>query len=322
MIQISVIIPTFNRSKSIGYCIESILNQTYRNFEVIVVDDCSTDNTVEVIERINDTRIRIIKLDKNSGAQFARNLGIRNARYDWIAFQDSDDEWLPDKLEKQVKELEKVNFNPFTVVHGKCIRYYSKDERSEIWNLPIIDGSNVYPALLKTPSPMFPSILTSKMALEKINYLDEKVPSYQEWDTSIRLAKICRFIHIREPLFKYYLQGDDTISKDIKRDLIGYQYILNKFKEDIIQVCGDKTWQNHLNIQINKLFGYNLFSDKLFDLTSEERNIITPLLTSIKESYSKLSEENKELERRYKLIKNSLSFKIGSFITRPLRIIR
>ena len=104
--KVSVIIPTYNRAHLVGRAIRSVLNQTYQDFEIIVVDDGSTDNTEEVVKSFNDPRIRYIRHEKNRGGSAACNTGIRAARGEYIAFQDSDDEWLPEKLEKQMQVFE------------------------------------------------------------------------------------------------------------------------------------------------------------------------------------------------------------------------
>jgi len=260
-VKISVVIPVYNREKTIRYCLDSVLNQTYSPMEIIVVDDCSTDKTVQVIKSYSDPRIRCIVLDKNSGAQAARNRGIKEAKGEWIAFQDSDDEWMPEKLEKQIKIIEKENFNPWLVVHSNCLRYYPSKGEKKIWLLPEIVGDNVYPLLLEKPGPLFQGLLVSKMALEKIGYLDENVPSYQEWDTSIRLAKYCKFFHIKEPLFIYYLHEDKTISKNKRIDIEGREYILYKFENDIKTHCGEKVWERHLIGQLKKRLNYKFWKE-------------------------------------------------------------
>ena len=99
---VSVIIPTYNRGRLILDSINSVLNQTYKNIELIVVDDCSTDNTEEILKSINDSRIKYVKLEKNSGACIARNKGIELSTGEFIAFNDSDDLWITTKLEKQL----------------------------------------------------------------------------------------------------------------------------------------------------------------------------------------------------------------------------
>lgn len=99
---VSIIIPMFNAQQYIEDAIESIQNQTYTQWEVIIVDDASTDDSVEVVKRIEDKRIRLIQLEKNTGAAYSRNIGINHANGRYIAFLDADDLWKEDKLEKQV----------------------------------------------------------------------------------------------------------------------------------------------------------------------------------------------------------------------------
>ena len=100
---VSIIMPSYNTAKYISDSIKSVLAQTYKNWELIIVDDCSTDNTDEIVgDFLSDERIRYLKNEKNSGAAVSRNYALREARGKWIAFLDSDDLWLPEKLEKQL----------------------------------------------------------------------------------------------------------------------------------------------------------------------------------------------------------------------------
>lgn len=100
---VSIIMPSYNTGKYIKASVESVLAQTYRNWELLIVDDCSTDNTDDVIKPfLNDNRINYLKNEKNSGAAVSRNRALREAKGKWIAFLDSDDLWFPDKLEKQI----------------------------------------------------------------------------------------------------------------------------------------------------------------------------------------------------------------------------
>ena len=107
--KISVIIPTYNRGYSIIECLNSVLEQTYKNIEILVIDDCSTDNTESLISKIEDDRVKYIKLNEKKGASFARNIGIKYATGKYISFQDSDDIYHKDKIEKQYKNLIKKN---------------------------------------------------------------------------------------------------------------------------------------------------------------------------------------------------------------------
>lgn len=110
MKKVSVIIPMHNSAKHINQCIDSVLNQSYSNFEIIVIDDASKDNGLEIVKSKNDNRIKIVELKKNVGAAIARNKGIEVATGELICFLDSDDYWVLDKLEKQVKFIEKNNY--------------------------------------------------------------------------------------------------------------------------------------------------------------------------------------------------------------------
>ena len=103
MKKVSVIIPVYNNSLYLDECLKSVIGQTYKNLEIIFVDDNSTDNSLEVIGKYHDKRIKVVKLRKNSGAAIARNKGVETATGDYICFLDSDDFWVKDKIERQVK---------------------------------------------------------------------------------------------------------------------------------------------------------------------------------------------------------------------------
>ena len=122
---VSIIMPSYNTAKFISETIKSVLAQTYTNWELIIVDDCSTDNTDEVIKPyLSDPRIYYIKNEANSGAAVSRNRALREARGKWIAFLDSDDLWLPEKLEKQILFMKKNDY------HFSYTNYIEIDENS------------------------------------------------------------------------------------------------------------------------------------------------------------------------------------------------
>src|SRR5262249_34375929 len=118
MPQVSVIIPTHNRAKSLQAAITSVLNQTYRDFEIIVVDDASKDNTEHVVRRFRDERIKYIRCAVNKGEAGARNKGVKASAADYIAFLDDDDEWLPRKLELQVALMDSCSLKVGGVYSG------------------------------------------------------------------------------------------------------------------------------------------------------------------------------------------------------------
>lgn len=263
---VSVVIPTFNRGKYIADTIKSVIDQMYRNFEIVIIDDCSTDNTKEVINSLCCQNVRYFCLERNSGAQVARNRGIKEAKGEWIAFLDSDDLWDATKLMKQMEVVQQYDFKKHIVVHSDCFISSAKDGLKKVWGMPITNGY-VHDLLLSRPSTLFPSILTSKQALELIGLLDEDVIAYQEWDTSIRLAKICEFIHIQEPLFTYIQHQDETISKNKNREILGYYYIINKYRAEIIR-NSVKIWEQHILVLLKKCLLYNM-KDIVPDLISQ-----------------------------------------------------
>ena len=109
---VSIIMPSYNTAQYIGETIGSVLAQTYTNWELIIVDDCSTDHTEEVVQPfLVDKRIRFLKNPKNSGAAIARNYALREAQGKWIAFLDSDDIWFPEKLEKQIAFMQRNGYH-------------------------------------------------------------------------------------------------------------------------------------------------------------------------------------------------------------------
>ena len=258
-IDISVIIPVFNRENTIQNCINSVLNQTFLPFEIIIVNDGSNDKTVSKVKELNNSLIKIIHNEDNRGAQHARNQGIKSAKYKWITFLDSDDLWDPLKLEKQVDIIKANNHDPLLVINSKCKRRFESTNKTEIWELPVIKGSpeKIYKELLVNPGPMFQGMLTSKYALEKIDYLDESIVSYQEWDTSIRLSKICSFIWINKPLFIYNIPSRETTFRKKDIWIKGYLSIITKNKLEIVNYHGKNKFQKLIYESLKMVGNWN-----------------------------------------------------------------
>ena len=214
--KVSVIIPTYNRAHLIARSIESVLNQTYREFELIVVDDGSTDNTEEVVKSFNDQRIRYIRYQMNEGAATARNTGIRAARGDYIAFQDSDDEWHPDKLEKQINIL--LNYKEEMVIYTDMERIYQNGE-AVYWKSPTINSFELIDERTIDYKPMgigITTVVLKRSCFETVGLFDEKLPRFIDLDFLIRLSKVFRFYHMKEALVKYYFnEGISTNSHSL-----------------------------------------------------------------------------------------------------------
>lgn len=255
-IDISVVIPVYNRGKMIVSCICSVLEQTCPPAEIIIVDDCSVDGTWQVIKQMSmqSPLIRPIRLDGNRGAQHARNVGIRAARCPWIAFNDSDDIWVKNKLETQIEELQRWKADPKIVIHSDMYRQDGEDGEFRYVPLPSFEDPRAFKKILGGYGALFQTMLVSKAALERIDYLDESVPAYQEWETTIRLASVCRFVHIPKPLFVWRRHGLETISGDVQKGLAGYQFILDKYGMDMLGRGGERLYLRHLFLLAFQLF--------------------------------------------------------------------
>ena len=195
--KVSVIIPTYNRSNFLHSAIKSVLNQTFEDFEVIVVDDASTDNTRQVLDKFDDKRICYIRHKENKGGSAARNTGIKRSKGEFIAFLDDDDLWMPSKLEKQLDLINK-NLEIGAVYTGA----YKINESDKIimCNYPSLRG-NIFPDILKKNYVgSCSAVLIRKECIDRIGLFDENLPAGQDFDLWIRLAKNYQFDYVNEPL--------------------------------------------------------------------------------------------------------------------------
>jgi len=229
--KVSVIIPTYNRAHLVGRAIRSVLNQTYQDFEIIVVDDGSTDNTEEVVKSFNDPRIRYIRHEENRGGSAARNTGIRAARGEYIAFLDSDDEWLPKKLEKQLQKFSQVGRQVAAVYVGREWRDCQREKTVRVF-VPRFRGRIFKYLLMENVVGSCTDVMVRKACLEEVGLFDERLPARQDIDLWIRLAKKYEFDFIPEILSIRCLH-DDRISADSNRRLRGYEMLLEKYRPDI-----------------------------------------------------------------------------------------
>jgi glycosyltransferase involved in cell wall biosynthesis len=242
---VSVIIPAYNRERTLRRAVESTLGQTVQDIEVIVVDDASNDNTAKVAQELvlSDTRVRLIQNIQNTcnrGAQAARNIGARAANGEWLNFFDSDDWMLPTSIEARLSVARNQSVK---VVHSDAFVLSPNQDRA-LFGVPPLNGS-VYEALLRAPGPVFPAMLVTADTFHEMGELDEDVAAYQEWDTAIRLAKRHAFGFVSEPTFVYDCTGNDTISKNWMKSARGYEYIVNKNLSEILIRLGPKAVSQH-----------------------------------------------------------------------------
>ncbi len=197
---VSVVVPAYNAARTLSATVESILAQTERDLEVIVVDDGSSDGTVEVARAVDDERVRVV-VRENAGASAARNTGIAEATGTWVAFLDSDDVWVPVKLERQLAyvaahpDVHAVQTGAFFVDNNLQVRYERrcKPSRDALWE-----------SLLFQNLPSFPSTLMIRRSkLDEIGPFDTSLEILEDWELAIRASRFCNLQSIEEPLSLY-----------------------------------------------------------------------------------------------------------------------
>ena len=230
---VSVVIPAYNRAHSIGQAIQTVLNQTYQDLEIIVVDDGSSDNTSEVVRSLKDERIRYIRHEENKGAPAARNTGIKAAQGEYIAFQDSDDEWLPQKLEKQMKVFETVP-PKVGVVYSGFLRIENGKKEYIPYSWVAQKEGDIHKELLRGSFITTPSLVVRKECFKKAGIFDEHLPRLQDWELVLRLSKYYDFKFIEEPLLTSPFTSD-SLSASEKARIKALRLILSKHLDDFME---------------------------------------------------------------------------------------
>ncbi len=222
----SVIIPTYNRAHVLGRAVHSVLRQTQRDIEIIIIDDASTDHTDEVVKTINDDRILYIKHNERKGASSARNSGIDIARGEYVAFLDSDDEWIEDKLERQ---LEVFYRSPETLglVYSGCVEIAgSKEDRPVI---PKVRGSILKNLLVNNCVGYMVTPLVRRECFSKAGLFDDGLPGSQDWDMWIRIAQHYTIDFVSDVLVRVYPQ-EDGIMRNSAGAVSAHKRILQKYE--------------------------------------------------------------------------------------------
>jgi len=208
MNKVSVIIPTFNRGYCLAESIRSVLEQSFTDFELIVVDDGSTDNTLEVVQQF--PAVKLIRMEANQGVSFARNLGIAEARGEWFAFLDSDDLWEKHKLAKQMKWVEQnpdqqaVYTDEIWIRNGVRVNAMNKHRKysGDIFH-------HCLPLCIVSPS----SVLLRAELLREVGGFDESMSVCEDYDLWLRIAKDYPFHFIAEKLIVKHGGHEDQLSQ-------------------------------------------------------------------------------------------------------------
>lgn len=214
---VSVIIPVYNRENMIGIAIESVLSQSYSNLELIVVDDGSTDKTKDVIRSFKDIRISLIEANHN-GAYAARNIGIENAKGEYIAFLDSDDIWLPEKLAKQVAVARRKE-EGFVFTNGFVLMENNNEYRMNIFLTADRDicGGKCYTELLRHNFIATSSVILSRNIIDNVGYFIAENRGVLDYDMWLRIARKYEIDYIAQPLFLYKSHADRLSTNRVAR---------------------------------------------------------------------------------------------------------
>ena len=225
---VSVIIPTYNRAHLIGRAIRSVLEQTYRDFELIVVDDASTDNTEEVVKSFNDGRLRYIRLGENTGtSSVPRNTGIKAAGGEYVALLDSDDEWFPEKLEKQINKFKSVSSDVGVISCGSvCIIEQTGEKLFDF--IPVRRG-DVFKYMVEETVLGDTTPLVRKECFDKVGGYDTEFSSAQSWDMWIRVSQYYKFDFVPEILHKANIHGSQNTAS-LERTIQGLDRIIRKYQ--------------------------------------------------------------------------------------------
>lgn len=233
---VSVVLPTYNRAYILDRAVKSVLMQTYPYFELIIVDDGSTDQTQELVAGYQDERIIYLKMQENRGQARARNCGIGHARYDYIAFQDSDDIWNPEKLSKQVDAMLSAPPEVGFVYHK--IRYNMGKGYSAVLPLENIGlerkSGDIYAQLLYDNLVPCPSVLAQKECILKSGGFDETLKALEDYDLALKMAKNNHAFFIDEVLLEatYSTSG---VSGNSSNFLIASCCLLQRYKLDYLK---------------------------------------------------------------------------------------
>lgn len=265
---VTVVIPVYNRQTTILRAINSVLQQTYANIEIIVVDDCSVDSTVNVINTCGDSRVHVIRLPQNYGANYARNRGIEKAKGEFIAFQDSDDEWLEDKLDKQIRymmveKLEAV-FCPYILCDGCQRSVIPKNyQNSDIYR------AGLQEKLKRDNVVGTPTLVVKKDIFSQIGMFDEQMTRLQDYEFVIRLVKKYRLGYMAEPLVKAYRQ-EGSISTDKEALLEAYKRLAEKHTDFIDLECMIDNIFNYTTVFENGKINWRKF-DELIEIIRRKK---------------------------------------------------
>lgn len=239
---VSIIMPAYNAERTILESIESVLRQTYRNWELIVVNDGSKDSTSAVVLAISDERVRLIE-QENAGVANARNNGINNSTGEYIAFLDSDDLWVEEKLERQIGTIEGGK-HKMCFAKTWCFSENS-NQTSDCFVNVSLDFDDRNKILIYDFIPIL-TVLLAKDVLDEVGHFDETLRGVEDWDLWIRVLQKYEAIYLDEFLTKYRISSTG---------------LSGNFEKHFIEE--EKVWMKHIDLYSKEISSYRQwFADK------------------------------------------------------------
>jgi len=227
---VSVIIPSKNRPDYVIQALDSVLAQTYKNIEIIVVDDGSTTPLEPLLRERYGRQLAFVRHEQSLGASAARNAGAQYSSGEFVAFLDDDDLWLPCKIEKQMKIFLDLTHDYGVVYCGYDFLVESKTiER----NNKYCDSSELYPLSLKGCPVGSPTPIIRKSFFNTVGGFDVDLKALEDWAFWIKLSKVCRFHQIKESLALYRVHGAQ-ITSSVESNINARVKIFKKYKDDFI----------------------------------------------------------------------------------------
>lgn len=231
MTKVSVIIPTFKRSELLANAIDSVINQSEKDIEIIIVSDGIDKKTQEVVNQLKkkDVRIKFYEYEISKGGNFARNFGAKNSSSEILAFLDDDDTWNKDKLKKQLAML---NSNEKIGLVYTGINQIYPEKNIEFSSKPSLKGDLSKKILFKNYIGTTSTVMLRKSLFDKVEGFDENLSAKQDYDLWIRICQICEVSYIKSNEVNYYNRTtSNQISVNVDKYEKAHKYIMNKYKE-------------------------------------------------------------------------------------------
>ena len=247
---ISIIIPCYNYGRFLKECLESVKSQTYKNFEAIIVDDGSTDNSANIAKSFvkKNEQFKYI-YQENQGLSATRNTGIRNAKGDYICFVDPDDIWFKNKLEVQIEYL-KYNQDCGLLYSDAEIYIDGKPTGRTIRNGNLFYHGFVFEKMLMNNGVVCPSVIIKRDCFKEVGFFDVKLRHTQDWEMWLRISRHFKFCSIPKPLLYYRIHGSNDSNIELDRNFMEYNIVIKRYFEYIPEEERDL----YLDNNIKKIF--------------------------------------------------------------------